>query len=110
MRLAIIKGMNTDFTSQADTSPAHIVLPPALTIETVGDVVATLLAAPLQAGGDCIIDATQTHMITTPGLQTLLALGRALATVRGQFFLRESDDTIRHAFEEAGIPIPYTGV
>ena len=69
-----------------------------------------LNALPYSHGGDLLIDATQTHTITTPGLQILLAFGCALQQVRGQFFLREKDATISRAFAEAGIELPFTGV
>jgi hypothetical protein len=103
--------MESVFTSSAANHEATtLLLPSAMTIETVGEVVVQLLAFPHAAGGDLILDATQTRSITTPGIQCLLTLGRAFEKMHGQFFVRESDHLISRAFAEAGITPPFIGV
>ncbi len=87
---------------------AQLVLPPVLALETVGEVVAAWNALPPAPGGNLTVDASLTHTLTTPGLQLLVSLGHAVASLHGHFFIRTNDEHyIRDAFAEAGIPFPF---
>ena len=78
-------------------------LPVEMTIETVEAVVADL--KPLLCGEEAglTLDASQVEVITTPGLQLIVALEKTIAARGGKLVVNGKQDGFTRAFAEAGL-------
>ncbi len=77
-------------------------LPSSITIETIEALLGELKDVPLTGGG-LAVDATQVEIITTPGVQVILALGKALAQAGGTFAILEKSAAFTQAFHTLGL-------
>lgn len=79
--------MATKNLSSEDTQASVFPLPAALTIETVEALYASFQGMSLNALPQLVLDASQTEVLTTPAVQLLLALEKALAGHGGSLLL-----------------------
>ena len=78
------------------------ILPTALTIETVESVLGNLKTAPLTSGR-LIVDAAGVEIITTPGVQIVLALAQSLMQAGGKLTISQPSAAFTQAFATLGL-------
>ena len=78
-------------------------LPASVTIETVETLASELSKLPLSDKPLLALDASSTVLITTPGLQLIIALERNLSESGGTLSMGKVSDPVAQAFREAGL-------
>lgn len=77
-------------------------LPAFLTIETADAVHAELQALLAETSGDVVLDASAVEVMTSPGLQLLVALGKSLGARGNALHLQHTPPSMAHILAEAG--------
>lgn len=85
--------------------PSHaqtFTLPRHLTIETAEEVAAALKTQAAN-GGDVALDASAVEVMTSPGLQLLIALSKTLAATQARWQLCDPRPALQPLLQEAGL-------
>ena len=78
-------------------------LPPVMTIEMAEALAAELMRLPIAENTSLTLDATRVESITTPGLQLIVSLEKALAVQGGTLTICGARDAFIHACKNAGL-------
>lgn len=82
---------------------ARFVLPSAMTVETAEALAAELKQLPLVEKTNLTLDASQVEAITTPGLQLVVSLEKALSAQGGTLTVGGGREAFLRAFQDAGL-------
>lgn len=80
-----------------------MLLPVSITIESVEDVAKEMKALRLDKCRQVVLDFSQVDVMTTPGLQLLVALEKSLAATNGALVLNHMKPGISALLKEAGL-------
>jgi anti-anti-sigma regulatory factor len=91
--------MNTDITHNTQT----VQLPARITLETVEALVRDLKEITTTPGSSLVLDATNTEVITTPGMQLFLALEKTLRQTNANLSLQNVKASVVEVFRTFGL-------
>lgn len=96
--------MTEDIGQSIDT-PASLsfAFPPQVTIETVESIADMLKKNPMTEKALLTLDISQVEYITTPGLQLIISLQKAILALGGVMQIIGAKQTISHVFQQAGL-------
>lgn len=82
-------------------------LPSSITIETIETLLGDLNKLSLSGNG-LTVDAAQVEIITTPGVQVMLALGKSFAHLGGKLTISQPSSAFTQAFTALGLGVQLT--
>ena len=80
-----------------------LLLPPAMTIETIESVAAEYKQFPLHEKLQLRVDASQLETISTPGIQLLLSLEKSVSMAGGHMVIENCAASVRPSFATLGV-------
>lgn len=78
-------------------------LPSAVTIQNIEEVAQQLKALQLAQGEMLVLDAMQTEIITTPGIQLILALSKTLEQNGNSLAIMKPRESFNQSFDALGL-------
>lgn len=96
---------NTATVAEANSAPATRIFafPGAVTIQNVEEVTEEIRKLHLAPGETLVLDVVQTEIITTPGIQLVLAVANTLEQSGGALVIMKPKDTFNQAFDVLGL-------
>ena len=93
----------TQDSPQNDKGHAVFVLPSSLTIESAEAFASAILKQGIPGNGEIFtLDASHTEIITTPGVQVILALSKTIAASGGKLSVLNPSETFTRNLETLG--------
>lgn len=88
----------------SDKDARTFVFPASVTIENIESLTGELKKLQLSSGEKLTLDVEQTEVITTPGIQLILALTKTIAQSGDTITITKSKETFNQSFDALGLP------
>lgn len=97
------KSGNTPAETSTQAASVSLVLPSSLTISTIDNFASEVKQLPLQQPMSLSIDGSRVESITTPAMQLIVALEKAVSAAGGTMVFTGKTHMLAQAFHDAGL-------
>ena len=99
----VVRNLQQGANQMTSAKTYNFTLPASITIDNIEQLTKDLLALNIENGAGLSLNASQTEVITTPGVQLLIALDKALTNKCGSLTLIQPKDVLIGVFKSLGL-------